>query len=305
MPAYYTKEKSKFGGVVGTIQVYTTTLSQDNNPENFKTDLPAGYLRCDGSILAASQYPLLAAILGTGSNSKFARDPDSLSSTEFQLPDLGSKYIRAANSSGGYLSDKVGNTTQYRAGAGLDVSVLGSTTKEVTYNGNLKVLAKNNIPFKGAPYYIGGDENFQTKSGLATSDTFQAHGHNTSKRAIFNYTGDWDQTAASEIQSSTGSTFGINSIQPEGANYLSNVDADPAWGFLSGDHKHYVTTPKAKTFNHSTASVPGNHNFNYNMGLQEIDPFGLTTSVNLSTSVVTKLDNVISPFIIVEYIIKF
>ena len=305
MPAYYTKEKSKFGGVVGTIQVYTTTLSQDNNPENFKTELPAGYLRCDGSILTASQYPLLAAVLGTGSNSKFARDPDSLSAAEFQLPDLGSKYIRAANSSGGYLSDTVGNTTQYRAGAALDVSVLGSTTKEVTYNGNFKILSQTNIPFKGAPYYLGGDDDFQTKNGLATADTFQAHGHNTSRRAIFNYTGDWDQTAASEATSSTGGSFGINYVQPEGANYLTNVDPDPTWNFLAGQHKHYVTTPKAKTFNHSTATVPGNHNFNYNMQLQEIDPFGLTTSVNLSASVVTKLDNVISPFIIVEYIIKF
>ena len=299
MAAYYTREKSKFGGLVGTIQLYTSTLSADNDPDSFKSDLPAGYLRCDGSILPASQYPLLASVLGVGAQSKFARDPDSLLETEFQLPDLGSKYIRAANSSGGYLQDKVGTTDQYRAGAGLDVTVLGSATKTITYNGTLKVLEQTKINFKGAPIYVGGDADNLTKNGLASADVYQAHGHDVGKTAIFNYTGSWTDSAAPE------GGPGANSVSPTGANYFQPVAAEDDWSFLAGQHKHAVSTPKSNTFNHSESTVPGNNNFNYKMTQQEIDPFGLETSVSLSAAVTTKLDNVISPFIIVEYIIKF
>ena len=300
MATYYTREKSKFGGVVGTIQVYTTTLSADNNPDNFKTQLPGGYLRCDGSILSSTQYPLLASVLGTGAQSKFARDPDTLSEDEFQLPDLGSKYIRAANSSGGYLNEEVGTTGQLRAGAALEAKVIGSKTKEISYNGNLKVLGQTKILFKGGPFYTAGDDDFQTKNGLASSDAFQAHGHNTSRRAIFNYTGSWQDSPA------PGDGPGFNYQQVQGANYLQSVAADSSWSFLGGQHKHTIDVPKAKTFNHAeTGDGSGNHNFNYAMAYQEVDPFGLVTTVNLSTTAITKLDNVISPFIIVEYIIKF
>jgi len=292
MPAFYTREKSKYGGIVGTIQVYTTTLSQSNTPADFKSKLPAGYLRCDGSILSSTQYPLLASILGTGSQSKFARVPDDLAQDEFQLPDLGSKYIRAANSSGGYLNDEVGNTGQYRAGVELEADVLGSTTKTVTYNGNFKVLSENSIPFDGNPLYTAGDDNFETKNGLATSDTFQAHGHDISKRAILNYTGSWQDSPAS----STG--LGFNYVQVQGSNALQAVQPPDGTSFLAGQHKHQIVVPKSSTF-------AANTNFVYNMALQEIDPFGLETTVNLSTTNLQKLDDAVSPYILVEYIIKF
>ena len=292
MPAFYTREKSKYGGIVGTIQAYTTTLSQSNNPADFVSKLPAGYLRCDGSILSSNQYPLLAAILGTGSQSKFARDPDSLAQDEFQLPDLGSKYIRAANSSGGYLNDEVGNTGQYRAGVELEADVLGSTTKTVTYNGTFKVLSENSIPFDGTPLYLVGDSNSQTKNGLASSDTFQAHGHDLSKRAIFNYTGSFQDSPAS------ANGLGFNYVQTQGSNQLQAVDPPEGSTFTSGQHKHEIPIPKSATFKENT-------NFVYNMALQEIDPFGLETTVNLSTTTLNKLDDAVSPYILVEYIIKF
>lgn len=293
MPAFYTREKSKYGGIVGTIQAYTTTLSQSNNPADFVSKLPAGYLRCDGSILDASQYPLLAAILGTGSQSKFARNPDDLAQDEFQLPDLGSKYIRAANSSGGYLNDEVGNTGQYRAGVELEADILGSASKTITYNGNFKVLANSDpIPFDGTPLYTAGDSEFQSKNGLATSDTFQAHGHDISRRAILNYTGSWQDSPAA------ANGLGFNYVQTQGANQLQSVDAPDGATFLGGQHKHQVDVPKSATFKENT-------NFVYNHALQEIDPFGLETTVNLSTTTLNKLDDAVSPYILVEYIIKF
>lgn len=292
MASYYTRERSKYGGLVGSIHAFTSTLPQTNTPSDFKSKLPAGYLRCNGDILSASQFPLLAAVLGTGSDCKFARDPDVLDDTEFQLPDLGSKYIRAANSSGGYLNDEVPETGQKRAGVALDAKVLGSSSKTLTYNGNLKVLAQNSIPFDGSPIYTAGDAESQTKKGTATSDTFQAHGHNLSKRAILNYTGQWQDSPASV------GGFGFNYVQVQGSNAFQAVAQPDGSSFLSGQHTHTIVVPKAKTFE-------ANSNFKYSMALQEIDPFGLTTTVNLSTSSLTKLDDACSPFILVEYIIKF
>jgi len=65
--ANYAREKSKFGGMVGSIQIFTSFLNLSNDPldDTFKTKIPAGYLRCDGSIKTASDYPELALILGT------------------------------------------------------------------------------------------------------------------------------------------------------------------------------------------------------------------------------------------------
>lgn len=292
MPAFYTREKSKYGGLVGTIQAYVSNLPATNSPEDFISKLPAGYLRCDGSVLTSSQYPLLAAILGTGSQSKFARNPDELTETEFQLPDLGSKYIRASNSSGGYLNDEVGNTGQYRAGIACEASVLGSSSKTITYEGTFKVLAQNDMPWEGNPLYTAGDAESLTKSGLATSDTFQAHGHNTGKRAIFTYTGSWQGSPAA------ANGLGFNYIQVEGSNAFTSLDTPDGSSFLSGSHKHTVTVPKPSTFN-------TNNNIVYSMAQQEVDPFGLETTVNLSTNQLTKLDNALAPFILVEYIIKF
>ena len=292
MASYYTRERSKYGGLVGSIQAYTSTLPQTNTPADFKSKLPAGYLRCNGDILSSKQYPLLAAVLGTGSDCKFARDPDNLNDDEFQLPDLGSKYIRAANSSGGYLNDEVPETGQKRAGVSCEASVLGASSKTVTYNGNFKVLAQNNIAFDGSPIYTAGDAESQTKKGTATSDTFQAHGHNLTKRSALNYTGSWQDSPAS-----TGG-LGFNYVQVQGSNYFTPVKQPDGSSFLSGQHTHTIEVPKAKTFE-------ANSNFKYSMALQEIDPFGLVTTVNLSTSSLKKLDDACSPFILVEYIIKF
>ena len=99
MAKYYTKEKAKYGGITGLIMPFMVKLPDVNIPDQstWRTLLPAGYLRCDGSILSDEVYPGLAAILGTGRNSKFAKDPEILTDTQFQLPDLGSKYVRCAN----------------------------------------------------------------------------------------------------------------------------------------------------------------------------------------------------------------
>ena len=43
-----------------------------NNTSNVK-NLPAGYLKCDGTKYLAEDYPVLAQIIGTGTGCKFRR----------------------------------------------------------------------------------------------------------------------------------------------------------------------------------------------------------------------------------------
>jgi len=89
MTVYYSKQRAKFGGVTGTIIPYPIALS-DSVKENF---LPAGFLKCDGSILKASVYPALARTIGVGANCRFAKDPNDIGADEIQLPDLGSNIL--------------------------------------------------------------------------------------------------------------------------------------------------------------------------------------------------------------------
>ena len=67
--ANYTREKSRYGGIVGTVIVHSTPgLGSVNDPNsvNYRRELPAGYLRCDGSILNAKDYIALSHLnIGT------------------------------------------------------------------------------------------------------------------------------------------------------------------------------------------------------------------------------------------------
>ena len=99
------KERSKLGNAPGTIINWGVSIP-DNDP-NFAQiidKLPAGYLRCDGSVYDERDYPELARILNTGDTSLYKKPTQALAATQFQVPDLGSKHIECASSSNVGLS---------------------------------------------------------------------------------------------------------------------------------------------------------------------------------------------------------
>ena len=100
MAVFLNQERTKIGTTTGTLIAFPQELEvNDPNVGNSAELLPAGYLRCDGSILSSTVYPALAEILGTGDECAFKQDGSTLSDTQFQLPDLRSKFIRASSAS--------------------------------------------------------------------------------------------------------------------------------------------------------------------------------------------------------------
>jgi hypothetical protein len=291
MAKYYTKEKAKYGGITGIIMPFMVKLPDVNIPDQstWKTLLPAGYLRCDGSILSADVYPGLAAILGTGQNSKFAKNPDILTSNQFQLPDLGSKYIRCANSTGQYLNltlDQDPSIT--KVGAETIVQSLVGDSVTIRYGGSFEVIGQENS--------FGGNPLYKTSTGFVlnsplTEENFQAHGHDADV-GVFTYLGNWTDTSYVQNRGSRGG----NDSQTEGSNNVIAIDG-PEGSTFTINHTHGINLP-------GSTELKDNTTLKYQFFNTDIPADGIESEVIITTENVKKLDTAISPYMLVEFIIK-
>lgn len=291
MTKYYTVEKAKFGGTTGTVIPFTIQLPSTNFPNfgDWDTYVPAGYLRCDGSILRAELYPQLASVIGTGTNCPFAKQPD-LGAEFFQLPDLGSKYIRCSTSSGQYLNNTLeqdANTA--KVGTETLVETLIGDEVVITYSGSFQ-LETDTTDFFGNPFFRSSDNDENTFEDTLTEENWQAHGHNADV-GVFTYLGNWTDSFAVD----TGEQVD-NEGKTEGANTLLFVE-QPDSALTTVKHDHQIIFPSSTTLRDNT-------NFQFTYGSTQISPDGLETTISLSVEDVKKLDTAVSPYILVEYIIK-
>ena len=195
MPVILSREKSKYGSGVGTIICWPVELStRDPNNEDNIRKLPAGYLKCDGTIYKAEEYPQLAEILGVGGASKFARRDisdafiDSVDDDEFIVPDLGSKFLKPTTGGSAGLYINIAKTDQSgqerrRSGMGIESSAIaGSTTGNTTvipvsYTGAFTVPSQQ-ISLQGKPAWSKGTGNSGfTDSEAVDSQALHAHMH--------------------------------------------------------------------------------------------------------------------------------
>ena len=195
MPVLLSREKSKYGSGVGTIICWPVELStRDPNNEDNIRKLPAGYLKCDGTIYKAEEYPQLAEILGVGGASKFARRDisdafiDNVDDDEFIVPDLGSKFLKPTTGGSAGLYINIAKTDQSgqerrRSGMGIESSAIaGSTTGNTTvipvsYTGAFTVPSQQ-ISLQGKPAWSKGTGNSGfTDSEAADSQALHAHMH--------------------------------------------------------------------------------------------------------------------------------
>jgi hypothetical protein len=291
--ANYTKEKSKYGGMVGTIQIFTSQLPQQNSPNNpaFKSLLPAGFLRCDGSILSASEYPDLANVIGIGKACRYVKDNVTLADDEIQLPDLGSKYIVAGAGTGIYNDMFLQDEKTYHVGSEFNVSSNVTQTETITYNGRFIVQGPSApVKLAGSPLYK--TVNKSTDAVSLTDINFQAHGHG-GNQSVLNYTGNYYLTGGTGPVSPSKSHSGDNCRCIGGNTY----EITTTFGMADSPHSHNVTIPPA---------AEHIHNFSWSYNTFNVGADNLVTTVNIATPVThTTFDDTQAPFILVEYIIKY
>lgn len=286
MTAYYSKQKAKFGGVTGTIIPYPIAINNDDDRKNL---LPAGFLKCDGSILKASVYPALSNVIGVGPDCRFAKNPDNIAIDEIQLPDLGSKYIRVSSSSGQYLNTTLEqDPTILKVGTEVEVISLVGNSTEISYSGYFEILGQNGLKFIGTPIFES--ETGFTLNDSLTEENFQSHGHYADV-GVFTYLGKWQDNVYVGDYARGG-----NEAQTEGSNNLVQIESpDNAPSNVS--HNHRINIP-------GSTELKTNNNLRFSFQNQQIPADGLKSEITVTTNNLKKLDDVISPYILVEYLIK-
>lgn len=297
--ANYSYEKGKHGSVPGTIFPFPIKLNGTNPTDiDFRSLVPAGYLRCDGSILNADDYPSLANIIGVGPDCIYQKDGEELigrdengEGGQIQLPDLGSKYIKSSSSSGGYESEFTTNivgTQQKRVGVAVNLSsnVSVSPRFDVTfrYTGNF-YLGAFDIPIFGN---FGTEIDAQTSSDPAGSETILAHGHMSNTVAMKFESGDYNPDQNSNVDGGGGYT--------DNGRYTAEplTSLVPSTGLSQSDtvHQHVIEYNRPNT--------------NISSTLDEIfiSSQDISTNVTVDTDTTTAFNDVQPYFILVEYLIK-
>ncbi len=293
--ANYTREKSKYGGVTGSIQIFSTTLPLANDPldDSWKKKIPAGFLRCDGSILNANEYPQLADVLGRGDSCKFKKETQELDDDQFQLPDCGSKVINPGLASGQYNSlNLVQTATENSAGKpriGVETTVASNfgNSVEISYSGNFTVQGQSGLDLQGNSSFTPPETEAGIKrleKAFLDQSNFQAHGHNSNARVI-NYTGNFKVGAI-------GKGSGLQNVF---AGNTMNGSGNPT-NSVPSVHDHGMDWPQ---------SIDYDNQFVYAFPTVNIPADNIKTTINISTKKVEELRESVQPYILVEYIIKF
>ena len=181
MAVLYSKEKGKLGTLTGSIVNWSSQLTS-NDPQDpiiYRT-LPAGYLRCDGTVYLAETFPELATVLGTGSNCRYKKPDTTLLDNQFQVPDLSAKSTKTSFSANlgdyqdTYLLNDAGQEIT-KSGVGLEVSSNIGATFEIQYQGNF-FLPSQTLEVTGQPGFVRSAGNY-TEETEVLARAFQPHAH--------------------------------------------------------------------------------------------------------------------------------
>lgn len=301
MPKYYSFEKGKYGGATGTIFPFPRTLSgSDPSGSDWKTYVPAGYLRCDGSILPADRYRRLAEVIGVGSDCIYRKanvtldEPDEQGNGgEIQLPDLGSKYITAFSSNTGLFLDSLApnpnsaGTETEKVGIGVSLNLNQGNSITVSYTGNLK-LPVTNVPVSGN---YGMSMESVSAAGTFSDEQVLAHGHYVNAARLKEATPRTENLARGNRRRG-----GDIEAQEQWVNVIEfeTVNVGVAGSSESTQHFHSLSrTNPTKTM---SVNLPATNN---------ISVESITTTVNLSSENTTAFNDINQAFILVEYLIKY
>jgi hypothetical protein len=301
MPKYYSFEKGKYGGATGTIFPFPRTLSgKDPSGTDWTTFVPAGYLRCDGSILPADRYRRLAEVIGVGSDCIYRKPNTTLDEAdeqgnggEIQLPDLGSKYITAFSSNTGLFLDATSanpnspGTETEKVGIGVSLNLNQGNSISVAYSGNF-TLPLTNIPISGN--YAMSMESISAP-GTFTDEQILAHGHYVNAARLKEETPRFENLAVGNRRRG-----GDIEPQEEWVNVVEfeTVNVGVAGSVSSTQHFHSLS--RTNPTKDISVNIPVVNNIS-------IEP--ITTTVNLASENTTAFNDINHAFILVEYLIKY
>ena len=300
MSTYYSYQKGKYGGVAGTIYPFPRTLD-GNSPtdSDWKEYVPAGFLRCDGSILKADEYIALANVIGIGDDCIYRKPGVTLENKdengnggEIQLPDLGSKFLTSFSSNTGLVLDAEAENpnstaTRERVGIGVELELNQGTEITFNYSGNF------NIPTTVVP--VSGNYSLEMDSVSATGtigvEQILSHGHysNIARFKSQNFPAVRVATSAPGIPDLDIPTGDVSI----GAIEINELSVQSSGTVESTQHIHGVrrTNPTNDTA--------------VQLNTFEIDAGPVSTNVTLAAEDTTAFNDVTQKFILVEYLIKF
>jgi hypothetical protein len=299
----YTRQKAHYGGIVGTIQQNALEgIILDKDPLNpiFKENLPAGFLACDGKVYNVKDYYCLAQTLGIGDECRFKKDhvtlrnPDAATGDlgQFQVPDLGSKVMVGGRGTGAYDGLTKSNKPNInRVGVEVEASSNVGTRVNCNYNGYMQIDSAVDIDFNGNVRYNMVKE---TSKHIMAQDEFQAHAHNTNvNHHVLNYTG------KARIDGDGKSTGGEGTA----ASPFINVNA------FAGNQRGEVleNTPRTQEGHEHGISKPDSYadNFTYKYSTTQVNLDEMQSYIDVDISNLDVLNQVVTPFVMVHYIIKF
>lgn len=296
---YYSFQKGKHGGSAGYIFPFFRKLDGLFPDEQYQDIIPAGYLKCQGQILSADQYPELANIIGIGNNCIYRRDDVELDDAvngeggQIQLPDLGSKYIVGASNPGTYSNNETSNPTVERAGIGVELDSLGDNV-DFFYQGDFKIPSRD-LTVTGNIQVVGQQPS--TDPAQVLPSMFLGHGHthsgNVDSRLRVAEDGVNKVTWRAEYLCGLTGRVECQADTNYGLQYVL-VDGLAAGSESATTHFHGNTLAQISGFSQS-ATVPE----------VLISSSPLITNVRIRSSDVIKMDEFAPRYILCEYLIKF
>ena len=179
MPVFLNQERTKIGTTTGTLIAFPRELDVNDPIAGLSLELlPAGYLRCDGSVYNEATYPALAEILGTGSTCVFKQPGTTLLDTQFQVPDLRSKFIKASSDQGVINDNTVINAngqTVEKSGVGVNVSSNVGSQAVIDLTGQFRVPART-VALTGN---VGFTRPRAPDEEIVSANAFLPHAHYT------------------------------------------------------------------------------------------------------------------------------
>jgi len=290
MAKNYSFEKGKFGIMTGTIIPFGRYLDgTDPEGTDWINYVPAGFLRCNGFVYKARDFRALADIVGVGAECKFRKEEieleelnESFTLGQFQLPDLGSKYINAASANGTYnnlfVLNPATNNLVERVGLQVELSLNRGNVIDTNYSGSFAVPVTS-VDFP-ATQNFGSTLSGQIPSASFNSDNILAHGHYSNAAVV------------------RSGPFTLN-LSVGGGSTKTGYDVDEELSFTS-----IGGSPTGTSHNHSLQRTAPTRATTSNLSSFSIEADQIVTTTKMNVDNTFKMDDLQHKFILVEYLIK-